>query len=134
MPRNRDRGSACPDYKGFPAATLPMIRWKESVESESGGDRIFCMAEKLTVPLGNAAGLAHEQRVPVDLVEQVPAGCKKVDLVSCHQCAAREWISLYEFYDLTIRGRIGMDRKIDSLYLRVGNAEVIRPSRKNRHD
>ena len=120
--------------EGFRAAIFPMIRWEESFESESAGDGIFRMAEKFTVPLRNAAGLAHQQRMPVDLVEQVSAGCEKIDLVGGHQSSAREWIRLYEVYDLTIAGRIGMDREIDSLYLRTGNPEVIRPSRKNRHD
>src|SRR5271165_6682810 len=134
MPRDRDRSAACSHNKDFRAAILPMIRREKAVESESGRNWIFRVAENLTVPFRNAAGLSHQQRMPIDLIEQIPAGREKVDLVCSHQCSLRERICLDEFNCPTIGSRFGVDWKIDSQYLGVRNPKAFRPSRKNCHD
>src|SRR5271165_6079181 len=134
MPRDRDRSAACSHNKDFRAAILPMIRREKAVESESGRNRILRMTENLTLPFRNAASLSHQQRMPIDLIEQIPAGREKVDLVCCHQRSLRERIGLDEFNCPTIGGRLCVDWKIDSQYLGLRNPKVFRPSRKNCHD
>src|ERR1700737_179806 len=114
MPRDRDRSAACSHNKDFRAAILPMIWGKKAVESESGRNRIFGVAEDLTLPFRNATGLSHQQRMTINLVEQIPASREKVNLVCRHQRSLRERIGLDEFNCPTIGGRLGVDWKIDS--------------------
>src|SRR5580692_5605007 len=109
MPRDRNGSAACSHNKDFRATILPMIWREKAVESESGRDRIFCVAENLTLPFRNAADLSHQQRMTIDLVEQIPAGREKVDLVCCHQRSLRERIGLDEFNCPTIGGWFGVD-------------------------
>ena len=70
----------------------------------------------------------------VEVIEQVPAGLEKVDLVRRHQRLLGERIGLNELDDAAIDGRIIMPFAVDALYRDISQFEVFGPTRKDSHD
>ncbi len=87
VPSERDRRTSGAQREEFCAGALEIAIRQKGIQREARGNRILGMADELAVPLGNAAGLVHQQGMRVDFVEHVATGIEEVDLVGGHECA-----------------------------------------------
>ena len=86
------------------------------------------------VALGEAARLAQEPCLRVDLVEQIMAGTEEVDLVRGNEGAQRQGVVADERHSLAIGSGRGMQGEVDPGDGGVFQPQRLGPGREHLHD
>ena len=127
VPGDRDARPAGPEAQQLAARALPVSGGHEGVQCEAARDGVLRVADEQLALLGEAARLAHRQRVWVDDVEEVPGCGIEVDLVGSDECAETQLVVANELDHLPVQGRVGVQRQVEPDELGITELEVFGP-------